>query len=222
MRMKKRIVICSNYYPPNFLGGAELIAHFHAKTLQMLGNDVIIFCGDVRPYGERYSLRRELYDGLCIYRVSLTGEDFDIKNINFFHKKIEDYFEILLDNFSPDIVHLHNIIGLSLGLISQAKKRRIKVFLTLHDNWAFCPKNTILFSPTQICEDFSQCIQCIRFINENGYRFIPLSVRQDFFKYQLSKIDCFISPSQHLADNYIKAGFPKDKFKIISYGIDVE
>ena len=110
-------------YPPNFIGGAELIAHSQAKELKRTGFDVTIFTGDILDIGKRHSLRREEYEGLPVYRVRLTAEDYDPKFLNFTHKEVEEHFRTILKKISPDIVHFHNLIGLSVGLIHLAKKQ---------------------------------------------------------------------------------------------------
>ena len=221
--MKKKIVICSNAYPPNFIGGAELIAHNHAKTLKKLGHDVVVFTGDtqVQVFGKRHSLRRDTYDGLTVYRIYLTPQDYQSDFINFTHKKVEEHFKKLLDSFSPDIVHFHNIIGLSVGLIHIAKHKGIKTILTVHDHWGFCHKNTILKRSEEICHDY-RCAECMSIIPDEDCKNIPIRMRKDFIAIQLSDVDAFISPSQYLAEAYIRAGIPKEKFNVIWYGINVQ
>jgi hypothetical protein len=43
-----RILVCSNFFPPYVVGGAELVAYQHAKVLQEWGHEVRIFCGDYK------------------------------------------------------------------------------------------------------------------------------------------------------------------------------
>ena len=219
---KKRIIICSNFYPPNFIGGAELIAHCHAKILKTLGYDVVIFAGDTKGNGERHSIRKETYESLTIHRVTLAGEDFQPSKVNFTHRKVEENFKNILDSFLPDIVHFHNIIGLSVGLIHAAKNRGIRTVLTLHDHWGFCYKNTLLRRENEICSDYTRCSECMPFISDDNYKNIPLSMRNDFLEVQFKDVDIFISPSRYLADAHIRAGFPKEKFRVVWNGVDVE
>lgn len=195
--MGKKIIICCNVYPPNFIGGAELIAHDHAKVLKSLGYDVIIFAGDTQGHGERHSLRKETYDSLTVYRVTLTWEDFHQSNFNFTHKRVEEHFKNILDSFSPNIAHFHNIIGLSVGLIHIAKRKGLKTVLTLHDYWGFCYKNTILKKEDKICQDYSKCAECMPYVSEGAYKNIPISMRNDFLTIQFKNVDVFISPGHN-------------------------
>lgn len=220
--MKKRIIICSNVYPPHFIGGAELIAHYQAKKMKEMGHDVIIFAGDSEADGKRYALHRETYDGLLVYRVCLQSEDYSSHFINFFHYPVNEHFNRLLDDFSPDVVHFHNLMGLSAALIHLATQKGIKTVLTLHDHWGFCFKNTLVKREEEICHDYSQCEECMPFIHDEDMRSLPIFMRKDFLAMQFFEVDAFICPSRYLAEAYIKAGMPKEKLKVIGYGIDVE
>jgi glycosyltransferase involved in cell wall biosynthesis/ubiquinone/menaquinone biosynthesis C-methylase UbiE len=222
LNTKKRIIICSNFYPPNFIGGAELIAHDYAKMLRALGHNVVIFAGDNKGHGKRHSIRKETYEGLTIYRVTLSEEDFLPSQVNFIHRQVEENFKNLIDRFLPDLIHFHNIIGLSVGLIHVAKNKGIKTVLTLHDHWGFCYKNTLLKRDDEICTDYTRCADCMPFISGKTYINVPIKMREDFLNIQFRDIDVFISPSQYLADTYIKAGLPKEKFRVIWNGVNVK
>jgi glycosyltransferase involved in cell wall biosynthesis len=209
-------------YPPNFIGGAELIAHAQALELKRMGHDVIVFAGDISELGKRHSIRQEKYEGLTVFRIRLVSEDYQPEYINFYHEKVENQFKEVLNSFSPDVVHFHNIIGLSLGLISIAKQKGIKTVLTLHDNWGFCYKNTIIKNESEICHDFTRCRECMPYISDEINKSIPIRTRQDFFKIIFKDLDEFISPSQYLAKNYNLAGIPEEKMHVIWNGIDVQ
>lgn len=217
-----RIIIVSNYYPPNFVGGAEVIAHHQAKAMKSLGHDVIVFAGDTQGLGPRHSIHEDAYEGLPVYRVALENEDYSTDYFNFSHRDIEVHFKKLAESFNPDVVHIHNVMGLSLGIIHIARKKGIKTFVTLHDNWGFCCKNTILKNNSEICAIYEGCESCLRYVNEGGERRIPIAMRKDFFMFQLGEVDGFISPSRYIADNYIRAGFPGEKINVIWNGIDIE
>ena len=220
--MIKKILICCNAYPPHFIGGAELIAHAQAKQLQNLGHDILIFTGDQSEKGQRHSLRKEEYEGLPVYRTRLTREDYDNKFENFTHKDVETHFKNILGRFSPDIVHFHNIIGLSTGLIHIAKQQGIRTVLTLHDHWGFCYKNTLIKNSNEICQNFTRCSTCMAIIPGEKNLNLPIRMRQDFITLQLEEVDAFISPSQYLANAYICAGIPHEKMHVIWNGIDVQ
>jgi glycosyltransferase involved in cell wall biosynthesis len=215
----KKVLLCSNFYPPGFIGGAELIAHQQALCLQRAGWDVAVFAGDAHVEGKRYDVSQRDYQGVPVYRVKLGSEDFQPEFASFFHEEVEKHFSDLLDNFRPDVVHAHNLIGLSLGILHAAKRRGIRTLLTLHDYWGFCYKNTILKREAEICRNYLGCAECMAYIPNGGNGF-PIQVRQSYMALQLSAVDVFISPSQYLADRYVQAGFPAEKMTVVWNGVN--
>jgi glycosyltransferase involved in cell wall biosynthesis len=219
---KKKVIFCCNAYPPHFIGGAELIAHQQAKALKRLGFDIHVFAGELDNAGKRHSVRRDSFDGLTVYRVCLHAEDYSYDFFNFTHRNIEDVFDDILEEHSPDAVHFHNIVGLSVGLIQTAKQRRLRTVLTLHDYWGICHKNILIKEEGRICGDDSGCAECRFFISTGRWRNIPSLMRRDFISYQLDISDAYISPSRYLAKRYVNAGLSAEKMHVIPYGIDIE
>lgn len=219
--MAKTVLICSNVYPPRFFGGAELIAHYHAKLLQQRGYNVIVFAGENTSHGDRYSMRQDVYEGLTVFRVCLRPQDYQLDAVNFSHPPVDAHFDSLLDAFAPDVAHMHNIMGLSAGIIHRAKRKGVKTVLTLHDYWGFCYKNTLLLKNHEVCQDYSRCAECMPLISDGIERQIPIRMRQDFIKLQLSDVDVFISPSLSLSEAYVRAGIPVEKITVIWNGVDV-
>ena len=219
--MAKTVLICSNVYPPQVVGGAELIAHYQAKLLKQRGYKVIVFAGKNTPGGDRYSVQPDIYEGVPVFRACLWPQDYQMEGVNFSHPQIDTRFNSLLDAFTPDVVHMHNLAGLSAGIIHTAKRRGIKTILTLHDYWGFCFKNTLLKRGDEICRDYTRCAECMPLVSDGNGPHIPIRMRQDFLKLQLSDVDVFVSPSLYLAEAYVRAGIPIEKMKVIWNGIDV-
>lgn len=197
------------------------MAHSQARLLKQRGYDVAVFAGDNAPNPERYAVRRDVYDDISVFRTSLWPQDYQSEFVNFSHAPVEAQFSDLLDSFSPNVVHMHNIIGLSVGIIQIAKRKRIRTVLTLHDHWGFCYKNTLIKAKMEICQDYSRCAECMPFIDDEAERHIPIRMRQDFMRFQLNSVDAFVSPSVYLAEVYVRAGIPIAKMNVIWNGLDV-
>lgn len=217
-----KVLFCTNIYPPKFIGGAELIVHNQAKALKQLGHHPAVFTGDIRGKYPRHSFWREDWEGVPVYRVALTSEDFRSEGVNFINAAVEQHFAGILEQLQPDIAHMHNLIGLSVRLIRMAKEKGARTLLTLHDHWGFCFKNTLLKTEREVCTDFSRCSECMPFIEDVGATRLPIERRNDFLRSRLSEVDAFISPSFYLAHAYIKAGFPVGRMRVIANGVDVE
>lgn len=49
-----------------------------------------------------------------------------------------------LDEFRPDVAHLHTLMGLPQGLLEQLRARGTKIFFTTHDYYGICPKTVLV------------------------------------------------------------------------------
>lgn len=217
--MRPRVLFCANAYPPNFIGGAELITHYHASCLKRLGHPVMVFAGE--PGGPHHTPRQDTYEDVPVLRYGLHHPDYYYEFVNFQHNAVDELFERTLDQFRPDVVHMHNLIGLSVGMIHRAKRRGIKTVLTLHDLWGFCFKNTLIKRPGEICDDFSACEECLPRISDGEDRNLPIRMRHDYIGSQFREVDAFISPSLYLARQYVRAGVPVGRMWPIWNGVDV-
>ena len=218
-----KILFCSNVFPPHVIGGAELVAYYHAKVLRDKGCEIAVFCGDPSETAPRYTLQESMFEGMSVFRIHLRPEDFSSDYVNFWKNRTwRSIFEKILSRFRPDVVHMHNLIGLSGGLIGKGKSRGIPIVLTVHDHWGFCYKNTLIKTESELCKDYTRCAECLTHIHDGNYRSIPIRLRRDFLALQLSQLDALISPSKYLSGAYGRAGVPAGTRRVIEYGIDVK
>jgi len=217
-----RILICCNVYPPKFVGGAELIAHFQGMALRAAGHEVRVFAGETHSGAPRYTTSDDEYEGIRVRRIRLTTEDFNPGHANFSHPAVERCFTALLEEFRPDVVHFHNLIGLSVTIVRLAHESGARTIVTLHDYWGFCLKNTGMKSESEQCADATSCSECRQHIDDGRQRRIPMRMRQDYFRLLPDGVDAFVSPSRYLADSYIAAGFPAARMHVVWNGVGVE
>jgi glycosyltransferase involved in cell wall biosynthesis len=219
--MAQHILMCCNFYPPFFVGGAEIIVHAQAKALIGAGHHVTVFCARHDESYPHYAMSEEIYDTVPVLRLYLNAANFTLGN-NFYNAEVDRQFSQVIDRIKPDIIHLHNVAGLSLGMISVALQRKIPAFLTVHDHWGFCFKNTRLKTGMEICQDFSDCVTCAEQLSDREGPFDHVWLRNDYLALQFSKLHGIISPSPYLADAYIAAGIPPEQMSVISNGVNVD
>ncbi len=217
-----RILLCCNAYPPNFVGGAELVAHYQGLVLKQRGHDVRVFAGERAQATPRHDLSIDRYEGLDVFRVLLTLADCRREAVNFAQPLAEEHFRKLLIDFRPHIVHFHNLAGLSLKIIRMAREFGARTLMTLHDHWGFCLRNTLVKADETLCSDFSACSGCQSEVLDTGGRHVPIHLRQDYFSLMMREVEAFVSPSRYLADAYLRAGFPPGKMRVIWNGLDVD
>ena len=139
---------------------------------------------------------------------------------------VRERFEAVLDDFKPDVVHLHNIHSYLSPVVGElAHKRGIRVVWTLHDYKLLCPRYDCLLGG-QPCE------KCFNGAKHNVLTHkcmkgsLPASgvAWLEALKWNrrtlVNNTDMFICPSQFMADKMIAGGFPADKVTVLNNFLD--
>lgn len=66
-----------------------------------------------------------------------------------------------LDDFCPDIIHIHTLMGLHRSFLVAARNKKIRTVFTAHDFFPICPKVT-MFRHGAICSCVHTCEECGR------------------------------------------------------------
>jgi len=194
-------------------GGSEKVYFQTKEILERHGHEARVFS---------MSDPKNFYDRDEKHFVS--GVNFD-ENKNFLRKagnifwnsEAEKNLSDLLDEFHPQIAHIHNFTRqLSPAILSVLKNRGIKIVQTLHDYALICP-NYRLFVGGEICErckvhNYWQAVEhkCVKdsyaksflaMLEMTAYWWLPI-YRQ--------KVDQFISPSRFLVDKLHAWHFKKE------------
>lgn len=157
---------------PNLVGGVVNYTRPLAGELTKKGHEVYYFCSG--SFNKKYNLlfksyiRKSKKDGYTVfelmnppnYAFNYDNLELDIKN-----DKLDRLFEKLLKEIKPDIVHIHEMIGLSVSTIKIIKKYNIPLYRTIHIYWHLCPKRVMIDSNGGLCEgpqDIDKCSMCIK------------------------------------------------------------
>lgn len=199
----------------NYLqGGAD--KHFLdlIQLLESKGEEVAIFAMD-SPKNESSPWKK--------YFVSYVGYNAGdtvwqkIKGVArmFYSLEAKRKIRRLLDDFRPDMVHIHNIYHqISPSILPEMKKQNVPVIMTVHDYKLICPN--YLF----VCEDKGwDFIKKKRF--KNSYFKSLLVVLEFKFHKWLDiydkNIDLYISPSAFTRQKLIQGGIKKEKVIILPH-----
>ena len=134
-------------------------------------------------------------------------------------------FTRLLDDFRPDVVHLHNIhTQLSPVIAGIAHDRGIKVFWTLHDSKLVCPCYTCTRDGKWCTECFTDKKAVIRNRCMKGGiigSFIGYLEQKKWNKDVLEKYTTkFLPPSRFMAETCIAGGYSREKFEVLCNFVD--
>ncbi len=132
-------------------------------------------------------------------------------------------FSKLVEDFKPDIIHIHNIYHqISPSILSVAKKKKIPVVMHLHDYKLVCP-NYQLFVNDKICyrcwpKKYNQCFKNCCFknsISKSLLATIEMWFHHKVLKIYEKSISCFIAPSKFMKETLVKFNWPEDKIKVV-------
>lgn len=218
---RKKVLIVSLLFPPNALGGSEIVAYEQGKNLKQAGFEVRVFTGKLDEKMRRFKAIKEKKE-FCITRIILHNRDFNhYKYANFDKKELSEEFRKELHEYAPDIVHFHNMFALSLSMIDDCIQLKIPVVLTLHDYWGICPRNLLIKEDGSLCDEKdARCLMCHgNLILEDGAT-ISLQERNLQIMRYYNKVNLLISPSRYLSEKYTERGLDRETIKVISNGIE--
>ena len=162
--------ILMTMYGWNEEGGGTQLPKAIAHSLAEQGNDVHVFYA--AAYTDTalppYSIVRQKEGTISLYGLYNRATVFyDLQNPQreTCDEKVQAIFQGLLDEISPDIIHFHNFLGLSLALAAEARKKHIPYIFTPHNYWAICPRLYLIHSKGTQCSgpsaDGKKCAECI-------------------------------------------------------------
>lgn len=146
-------------------------------------------------------------------------------------------FERAADAFRPDVVHVHHLAGLSLGIVAAAKRRGARVALTLHDHALACPRGRRVRPDLAPCPtlDRDRCARCVRPAWIEAARapdrfaalcraFRPgesrrlFDARDAFVRAALAEVDVFLAPSRSAAELFREFFDPGPRLAVVPHG----
>lgn len=139
---------------------------------------------------------------------------------------VRERFEAVLDDFQPDVVHLHNVHSYLSPVVAElAHKRGIRVVWTLHDYKLLCPRYDCL-------RDGSPCEKCFAGAKHNVmiYKCMKDSLPASGVAWLEAKkwsrrtlercVDMFLCPSDFMAGKMKQGGFNPDKIRVLNNFLD--
>ncbi len=130
-------------------------------------------------------------DGIRVYRMCLSPAVAGLGLLSAESRQIRqirDQFAEMLDDFAPDGVYFHGLLGVSLGLCQVVHSRRMPLLVTCLPTWGTCPHQL----PAAAGEAEHDCLNCpdclpvlAQVLAQDGESAVPLRLRQDFVARQL-------------------------------------
>jgi len=200
-------------------GGSETHMFELSDALKKRGHEVAFFSmtdkRNVHGEWNKYFIDNVDYKKFNFLKSFKVAFDF---LYNFSAKK---KLQKLINDFKPDIAHLHNIYHqLSPSIVDVLRKNNIPILMTLHDYKIICP-NYQLFSKNKVCTKcrggkFFYCALncCVK----NSFSKSFLAMLEAYLHNRIlktyDKVDLFIAPSEFIKDVFVNFGFDEKKIKV--------
>jgi glycosyltransferase involved in cell wall biosynthesis len=137
-----RILVISNLYPPNVIGGYERLCFEVTAGLAELGHDMTVltsrFGGRIAEYPRQTIVRElDLLTGPDIY-TPFPGSQDDRDRINRGNLLT---LERMLNNIQPDVIFAWNLFFLDVSMLTALEESRFRTVVMLTDNWLLVMRN---------------------------------------------------------------------------------
>ncbi|HVQ24200.1 MAG TPA: glycosyltransferase, partial [Planctomycetota bacterium] len=145
-----RIGLVVHGQPPELVGGTERLVAELAAALAARGETVEIFSGSIewRPAFEVVRDASGPVPVVRVHRHDLFFERWDKLHDPFVERALRRW----LDEFRPDVVHVHHWARLTTTVVATCKAAGVPVVLTLHDLLASCPRYHRVKADLSFCE----------------------------------------------------------------------
>ena len=159
-----RVLFVIHTWKPEGRGGSETHADQLAQGLTRKGNQVGVFTRVWRPDRPPYEVTTATDGQIGITQINHGFDETPTFEWIYKNRWIHEALEREMDEFKPDLVHVHHLTGLSTTVVEAAKSRGLPVVMTLHDFWTVCPRGQRMTRDLELCEDVDRrkCLECLR------------------------------------------------------------
>lgn len=227
-----KILLVTAAYLPDGLGGVELSLARFAKWAQAEGHQVMVFRRLADESADEFALLESDVDGVPVVGVNYRFSDATDFLFLVNNPAIQERFETVLAEFSPDVVHVHHLTCLTTGIVDAARAKDIPVAMSLHDFWMGCPRGQRIQSDLSHCPEIEveRCTLCYRETWPHWFpqRRDPALEGRIFGEYHarirevLDAADALVVPSPFASRIYQRYGVPERRLSVIEYGMDRE
>jgi glycosyltransferase involved in cell wall biosynthesis len=212
-----RILVVSNYFPPQYMGGAGLSAFNSCRGLLQRGIEVSVLVVNNRipePVDVQYRVQE-----IPVHKVTYVSPLANHSLVQTFDPRAYWIVAAEIRRVRPDLVHVHNVSGSTLASFVACDRLDVPVVLTLHDHWLLCPNNMLYRGDGLLCDPAQgtgDCKQCFR--RYDFWARVPR--RRQVLARLVRNVRLFVSPSHKLVDLHVAAGYDRRRFRVVPNGTD--
>lgn len=152
-----KILLIVHQFFPDYSSGTEVLTYSVARELRRQGHQVAVFTGFPAAEQLKEIDRFDQYalDGMQVFRfhhafAPMGGQD-SLAEIEYCNFLATQYFEQLIKDFNPDIIHFFHLSRLGAGLMDVAFAAEISSYYTPTDFWSICLTTQLVLENGKIC-----------------------------------------------------------------------
>lgn len=215
MTQNPHVLIANVFFAPNTYGGATIVAEEVARALMRRhGWRVSVLSAMSRAELAPYALQKVECDGITNYLINMPpgrsyAEAYDNPNVT-------EIATSLLRVLKPDLMHLHCLQELGVGLIGSARQQGIPLVLSTHDFWWLCERQFMIRMDGSYCGQNpirpEACRGCVSNMAQSRSRFERLATAA-------AQADLITFPSQFAHDLCQRSGLGAARMKVWENGV---
>ncbi|MEE1612467.1 glycosyltransferase family 4 protein [Microvirga sp. CF3016] len=219
--MTTRVLVVAHNHPDFHPGGTEIFAHDLFKEYRSRSDIEALFLAATnnlhrgqRP-GTSFQSPGDASDEVVMWCGHF--DQFNLSQIDSYG--VVPHLVTLLEDFRPDIVHIHHILLIGVEFI--ALVRRIlpsaRIVMTLHDYYPICAHDGLMMRTKgkERCDRATpnRCNGCFPTITAD--RFL---LREKFIQTHLTQVHRFVAPSHFLKERFVNWGLPSESIEVVANG----
>lgn len=150
----------SAHYPPNFVSGGTLQPARLAGSLKGRGNEVRVYAGLLDDDAKALETSESVEAGVPVHWIATSHFVSWNDDRNWDNPEVTADFARVLRDFDPDVVHVHSLQTLGVGVVREAVRHRARVVVTMHDFWWICARTFLVDRSWRPCSLVVECGDC--------------------------------------------------------------
>lgn len=209
-----RILVGNVHFAPDSFGGATIVVEETVRRLRDRGHEVVVFTATQDGSLRKNDLFRYEAFGIPVIAVKV-GPKLTVET-TYDAPGVTRKFNRVLDSVRPDVVHLHAIQALGVGVAEAALKRNIPTVVSLHDAWWLCERQFMVRDSGEHCGQTAirtqVCATCVPDAERSRIRHErSLSI--------LNRCAAVLTPSHSWREVIVASGVSPDRVSVNGNGV---
>lgn len=149
-QQKPHVLVINVFFAPYSYGGATVVAEQVAQELRRSHGFRVSAVSAISRFDmPPYTVIKSEYDGIPNYLINLPqgrsyAETYD-------NPQVTEVIDGLIRSLSPDVIHMHCLQDIGVGVFSAAQHHSVPVVLSTHDFWWLCERQFMIRIDGRYC-----------------------------------------------------------------------